>query len=1038
MLTEQSNGAMNETRRRRRWLAVLRLGATLGVLASASPAFGDGDVVTLGGGSILSNPQFFGFADGNTLQNAQFHSPYGCAVDNLGHLFVADRDNGKIRRIDVNVAVDASQTITVLSNLPSPVALAFDTATNFYVVTAGDGLVRKYTSFGNFVTNWPALTNPTAIALDANTNIYVTELGGAVKRLNPTNAGPAGVLVIEPTGTFHQPQGITMLNSGLLAVSDTGSNAVYLVNPTTKAVKLLAGNNGPGFTNGPPPYAAFNQPYHLFQAPSGNLIVVDRGNDRVRVITVSGLVTTLYGIDTNLWEPPYFGWSDGPAGDGSVAIDAAGRDPVGVTVDKNGVVYTTEDFYHIVREVTGSGFTGASSGGTGGTGGTNGTVVLPPVISPNSGYYPMGITITVTNPNSSDFFTPSVYYTTDGTEPTTNSFQLLLTNNIGVILWRNTTNDLTALRVRAFLGATPSPTVSGQPAGTNSIGITRDLLAGVGSAVVLPVVVDLTSNQVLRSIQYRVDLTPDGSAGHFAPNIPLSQLRMLPISTNDFVPIIGPIAQGGVAQFGLDMQSSTNANGQVTDQIGVLSSPSVPFTIKNFAVVGLLAVPIPPTAKAGDQYRIEIKFAQGTSDAGQTGVPLPGQTNVIIVSTNVSYLVGDTAPSGWYNAEAGTGFGDGTLGNDDVNNVFFASLGLRVPFPFTDVFDAMDVFPEDTATAAGGDGQIRFLDWQITLLRALRFETNNWRRYWAPGGTRVPVTAALSGSDDVAAQSVSDPPPGTVWVRPGLLVGGVVPNAAPNAPVSVPVYLKVAPGASVSGMEFLAVITNTEPQAPQVQLPATFSRAPGFPVPTASGSLAPNQVGLTWGFGAFAAPLTGSNLLGYINFTLPNGAPTASTYAIQFQNGNGASDSNPPTPYEFESIPGTVLVLRTNLPPASITSFEWKTNFFGSADSPLADDNADPDGDGVPNWAEYLAGTNPTNALSKLQLLTPAVQSNGSLVLSWLSAPNKAYTLESAGDLRGTNWTGVAFNLMGNGNVLQTPYTNSARITRFYRVRVQP
>ncbi|MBU6400116.1 MAG: chitobiase/beta-hexosaminidase C-terminal domain-containing protein [Verrucomicrobia bacterium] len=1028
------------TVKNQRGLCLLALATGIALLATAQVLRADGTVTTLGGAGA-------GWADGNTFELSLFDNPAGVAADNAGNLLVADRDNNAIRLITA-VGDDAnSQTITILSNLPSPLAVTFDAATNFYVLTAGDGLVRQYNSFGNFITHWPALTKPTALAIDARTNIYVTLLNGAVVKLNPTNSA-APPVVVEPSGTFNQPQGIAALSSGQLAVSDTGNHAVQLVNPLTGAVQLLAGGNGPGYTNGPPPYAAFNQPWQLFQAPNGAIVVADRGNNRVRVILINGAVTNLYGVSTNQWDygPGLFpGWYDGVGADFGTNA-AACRDPVGVTVDRAGVVYTTEDYYHLLREVTGSGLTGASGAG-GST--SNTVVVLPPTFSPNSGYFPMGQTITVSNLNNSLFFNPTVYYTTDGTDPTTNSLQLALTNNLGVILWHNSTNDLTALKLKAFIGSFASATVSGLSAATNTVGIPPSLngnvLAGIGSTIVLPVVVNLGSNQTLASIQYRLDLTPEESPpGHFAPNIPTALLQVLPLATNDFIPLTGPSASGGSAQFGFYSQSSTNTTtGQVTNQIGILSSPSVPFTLRNFGAVGLLAVPIPATAQPGDRYRLELKFPEGTSDANQASVPLASLPDLeIVVSTNVCYLVGDTAPSFWYNAETGTGFGEGNISNDDVNNVFLASLGVRVPFPFTDLFDAMDVFPEDTPTAAGGDGRIRFLDWQITLDRALRFQTNNWMRYWGPGGVRVTSAATLTGSADTPAEKISDPLPGVVWVRQALLRAGAVPAAVPGTSVNVPIYLNVAPGASVAGMEFSVVITNSTPGAAQVSSPVTFSPAPalGIPAPQQTVTLAPNGAGWAWSDPSFDPPLEGSNLVGQVSFTLPSDAPATSLYTVQFVAADGAPapTNNTYFQYDFETSPGAVAVRSTNLPPPAITSVEWRTNFFGSADNPLAADNADPDGDGMPNWAEYLAGTNPTNALSRLQLAPLVVQTNGAVVLRWLSAPYRAYAVETAPSPTGANWSAVATNVLGTGDYLQIVDTNSAAITRFYRVRLQP
>jgi hypothetical protein len=334
------------------------------------------------------------------------------------------------------------------------------------------------------------------------------------------------------------------------------------------------------------------------------------------------------------------------------------------------------------------------------------------------------------------------------------------------------------------------------------------------------------------------------------------------------------------------------------------------------------------------------------------------------------------------------------------------------------------------------------LDWQVTLMRALRFDTNNWERFWGSGGILIPVTAGLTGSPDLPGLKISDPPPGTVWVRQASLRAGSVQRAQPGTTVSVPIYLNAIPGASISGMEFSVVVTNLTPGAVQVASFLTFSPSStlGIPGPQQMVNLAPNGAGWAWADPTFNPPLLGSNLLGQVSFVLPSDAQATNTYVVRFvaADGSPAPTNGVYEQYDWETFPGTVLVLSTNLPPPQITSVEWRTNFFGSLDNPLAADNSDPDGDGVPNWAEYLAGTNPTNALSRLQLLAPTVQVDGSTVLSWLSAPNKVYALETAPDLSNTNWTVLQSNILGNGDVVKVPYTNATAIARFYRVRLQP
>ncbi len=72
----------------------------------------------------------------------------------------------------------------------------------------------------------------------------------------------------------------------------------------------------------------------------------------------------------------------------------------------------------------------------------------------------------------------------------------------------------------------------------------------------------------------------------------------------------------------------------------------------------------------------------------------------------------------------------------------------------------------------------------------------------------------------------------------------------------------------------------------------------------------------------------------------------------------------------------------------------WRLEHFQSEDGPRAQD--DPDGDGVDNWGEYVAGTQPTNAGSFLQMREGSPASGPAWVLQWPSASNRMYDVRAA------------------------------------------
>jgi hypothetical protein len=404
---------------------------------------------------------------------------------------------------------------------------------------------------------------------------------------------------------------------------------------------------------------------------------------------------------------------------------------------------------------------------------------------------------------------------------------------------------------------------------------------------------------------------------------------------------------------------------------------------------------------------------------------------VTILVTNVAYTIGDVAPGGWYNAGD---FGDGDIENNDVNTIFYASVGLRVPDAYSDVFDAMDVFPQDAPGFVGGDGQIRYLDWQVAFDRALRLSTNNWVRAWSSDGNRTNnVTQLTSGA--VAQVAGAQTPPGQVWLRQAKVGAVAGTNGSPGSTVTIPVYLRVITGADVNGMEFQADVTPNDPATPPLTQTLQFIAAPGIEAPNPV-SFVPSQAGYGWSLGTLSAPSLSSNQIGWLQVTIPTNATPGQSYTVSFANADGSPDLN--TEYDFETCHTVINVGYAPAPTPDGISDDWKIHFFGSVNNPLADANADPDGDGSPNWEEYLNGTDPTSAASHLHLIPGALRTNSSqkvLPFQWLSAPGKIYAVERTSSLSSPNWSPVS-TLTGDGYVHEYDETNLGGAAVFYRVRV--
>jgi hypothetical protein len=105
------------------------------------------------------------------------------------------------------------------------------------------------------------------------------------------------------------------------------------------------------------------------------------------------------------------------------------------------------------------------------------------------------------------------------------------------------------------------------------------------------------------------------------------------------------------------------------------------------------------------------------------------------------------------------------------------------------------------------------------------------------------------------------------------------------------------------------------------------------------------------------------------------------------------------------------------------------TNDFSAAEL------SDPDGDGVPTWQEYLAGTNPRDAASKFVVRTLSstyVGGNQQYSVRFTTVPTRTYRVEASSDLK--TWVILQDNIQGDGQELTVTDTRGATAYALYRI----
>ena len=113
-----------------------------------------------------------------------------------------------------------------------------------------------------------------------------------------------------------------------------------------------------------------------------------------------------------------------------------------------------------------------------------------------------------------------------------------------------------------------------------------------------------------------------------------------------------------------------------------------------------------------------------------------------------------------------------------------------------------------------------------------------------------------------------------------------------------------------------------------------------------------------------------------------------------------------PPPQTNQLAPNKVLLFNGNYTFADTNhngiSDSWEFQFFGKETPQIPLNLRDSDGDNLTDYEEFIAGTNPLEATSKLALLKPGFQTNGVLHIEFLSSIGRSYMLESSDNL--LNW----------------------------------
>ncbi len=285
---------------------------------------------------VVAGSGIIGFGgDGGTGTSAKLSSPNAVAVDTAQNLYIVDYDNERIRKLDTNGLIttfagngrpgySGDGGPAAMASLRTPNGVAVDLAGRVYIADTDNERIRRVDVDGTITTvagtgvrgfsgDGAAATSaelhaPSGVAVDDSGVLYIADTNNNRIR----SVGPDGIIhTIAGNGvsgysgdggpaveaSISTPYGVGPGPDGSVLIAEFGNNVVRQV-LTDGIITTLAGSATAGFggDGGDPKIASLNGPTDVHVDSLGNIFITDFGNQRVRVIdSQTGLISTVSG-----------------------------------------------------------------------------------------------------------------------------------------------------------------------------------------------------------------------------------------------------------------------------------------------------------------------------------------------------------------------------------------------------------------------------------------------------------------------------------------------------------------------------------------------------------------------------------------------------------------------------------------------------------------------------------------------------------------------------------------------------------------------
>jgi uncharacterized protein (TIGR03437 family) len=303
-------------------------------------------ISTLAGGPAIPTPI--------ASTSPSIGEPVWVAFGAAGDVYFTNGSTG-VYKVDPSGLLTRPSGNAPLGNLAG---VAVDASGNLYLVDTTYQRLVKLSSDGTITTllGGGQLASPAGVAVDPAGNVYVADAGnyrvrkvgvnGAITTVAGTGSqGYSGDGFLATSAQLSNISGVAADAFGNIYIADTGNQRIRKV-ASTGVITTIAGSGTSGYSGdgGPAVNAQFSSPSGITSDFAGTLYIGDSNNHRVRRISTSGIITSVAGSGF----PGY-------SAEGGPAATAQLNKPTGVAVDPVGNLYLADRFNYRIRKIATTG-----------------------------------------------------------------------------------------------------------------------------------------------------------------------------------------------------------------------------------------------------------------------------------------------------------------------------------------------------------------------------------------------------------------------------------------------------------------------------------------------------------------------------------------------------------------------------------------------------------------------------------------------------------------------------------------------------------